>query len=368
MPENLHILFLCGWYPSRVLPTNGDFIQRHAEAVSLQHKVSVIHIITDSNLKKDTEYTFDRINGVDTYIAYLQPQKNVFLKGLKFFTAFKQLVSMIDDFDLIHLHELYPFGLFTFLIKKPYIITEHWTGYHNPQSKHISNSQLFLSKFIAKKSKFICPVTKDLQKSMNLLGLKGNYKTVPNVVDTNLFFPHKKKRDSIFTILHISNMVDAHKNVSGLLNAISNLNFEYKLVLIGENSIKYKNIATNLNIYNRIEFVEHISHIEIPNYFNTSDVFVLFSNYENLPCVILESFACGTPVISTNVGGISEFFPKEFGFLIEKNNEEELIKNLTYLFNNRVSIREKMHIYAKQKFSRQSIAEQFTNLYKKALS
>ena len=46
LKKKLHILFLCGWYPSSILPQNGDFIMRHAKAVSNKHKVSVLHIIS----------------------------------------------------------------------------------------------------------------------------------------------------------------------------------------------------------------------------------------------------------------------------------------------------------------------------------
>ena len=80
MKKKLHILFLCGWYPSRVLPNNGDFIQRHAEAVSLKHTVTVIHIITDKNNKKDIDYTSEEINGIKTHIAYLKHRRNPFKK------------------------------------------------------------------------------------------------------------------------------------------------------------------------------------------------------------------------------------------------------------------------------------------------
>ena len=63
MNSELHVLFLCGWYPSRVSPTNGDFIERHAEAVSQKHKVSILHIITDINLAQDIEINSEKKKG-----------------------------------------------------------------------------------------------------------------------------------------------------------------------------------------------------------------------------------------------------------------------------------------------------------------
>jgi hypothetical protein len=52
LKKKLHILFLCGWYPSSVLPQNGDFIMRHAQSVQLKHNVSILHIITKTDISK----------------------------------------------------------------------------------------------------------------------------------------------------------------------------------------------------------------------------------------------------------------------------------------------------------------------------
>jgi len=47
LKKKLHILFLSSWYPSHVSPSNGDFIQRHAEAIATKHNVTVIYVTTD---------------------------------------------------------------------------------------------------------------------------------------------------------------------------------------------------------------------------------------------------------------------------------------------------------------------------------
>ena len=67
--KKLHILFLCGWYPSRISPNNGDFIERHANSIQQLHKVSVVHIISDPQTKENLKITQENKNEVDTYIA-----------------------------------------------------------------------------------------------------------------------------------------------------------------------------------------------------------------------------------------------------------------------------------------------------------
>ena len=340
MNKKLHVLFISSWYPSKVFPTNGDFVQRHAEAVHLLHNVSVLHIVTDKNIQK-TIIDVQIINGIKTYIGYVKHTKNPLKKGILFFNAYKQILKKIGTFDIIHLNVLFPFGIFALhqkiFKKRPFIITEHWTDYKHPLSTKISFIQRFISKKITKKANFVCPVSKDLQNSMKLFGLQGNYHPIPNTVDTNFFTVSKEKEKTTFRIVHISNMVNKQKNITGILEVISKLQLTipyFDFLLIGENSHNYKEISNNLKINPKnIQFINHISHDSLVNYLKSADLFILFSNYENLPCVILEAFSCGVPVISTKVGGIDEYFPNKFGKLIPPKDEGELLKEIIHLYD-----------------------------------
>ena len=96
---------------------------------------------------------------------------------------------------------------------------------------------------------------------------------------------------------------------------------------------------------------------------------VMFSNKENQPCVINEAFSCGLPVISTNVGGITEFFPKNFGIIIEKGNENDLYEAMAKCINGKVEFAKPkdMHQYAVNHFSIQIIAKELEKVYSKVL-
>lgn len=366
--KKLHILFLCGWYPSRVLPNNGDFIQRHAEAVSLLHKVSVIHIISDVNCKAPIEFSSEKINGVQTYIAYVKTSRNSLKKGILFYKCFQQLLKKVGDFEIVHVNKLYPFGLFALYLKwfqkKQFIITEHWTGYFYPQSKNISNIQLFLSKLIAKHAKFITPVSNELKQAMLGLNFQGNYCIIPNVINTELFIP-KKQTSKTFTILHISNMLDIHKNVSGIIRAVkllSEVDTNFELILIGEKSIQYKKLSDELQISDQIKFIEHIPHEDVVSFLQNADVYVSFSNYETWGIVMIEAIACGIPVISTDTGIINELQEKNFYKIIPKKDENALMNSILEFKN--MSINNiNMHTFVKENFSTKIVAKKFSSIY-----
>ncbi|MBL4905145.1 MAG: glycosyltransferase family 4 protein, partial [Flavobacteriaceae bacterium] len=365
MNKKLHILFLCGWYPSRVFPTNGDFIQRHAEAVSQLHDVTVIHIVSDRNATQSILIDTINSNGITTHVGYVQFTSNPIIKWIRFYKAYTQVLKKINTFDIVHLNTLFPFGLFAFHLKykkkTPYIISEHWTGYHTPQ--HISFLQKSISKIITQKASFISPVSNDLKNAMLKTGLKGNYHPIPNVVDLSIFKPSEEK-ETQFTITHVSSMLDQHKNITGMLQTAKLLENEigvFTWKFIGGSSVDYDALIKTLN-FNKanIQFIDHLTQKEVATHVQTSNVFVMFSNYENLPCVILEAFSCGIPVISTNVGGISEYFPSEFGYLIDPNNKEQLLQKIKQVYQHPISKSKSMHLYAKKHFSKEIIAVRFS--------
>ena len=372
--KKLHVLFLASWYPSRVLKTNGDFIQRHAEAVALKHNVTVLHVITDDNLSEKIAIDDTVINSVRTLIAYIKKTKNPILKWIQFIKAYQLLIKKVAPFDVVHVNKFYPVGYFAFRLKRkkniPYIISEHHSIYRKPYNKKIGFIEKFISKVIVKNAHTVCPVSDDLGKAMQDFGLRGNYFKVPNVVDTHRFKAKEKKNDT-FTILHVSNMAKI-KNIDGILRVIKQLETkitDFKFYMIGGNAANYKTNAVKLGInLNNISFINQVPHHEIPVYFQKVSIFVLFSDTENLPCVILESFSCGTPVISTDVGGISEYFPKDFGILIPSKNEKKLLNAILESYNKSNANTQEMHQYVVNNFSKEQIANTFSKLYYKSLS
>lgn len=207
---------------------------------------------------------------------------------------------------------------------------------------------------------------------MQRMGLKGNYHPVPNVTRTDVFLPKKEDLRKNFKILHVSNMNNPIKNISGILNTLVRIQKKIpklEIFMIGEEAPSYQKKVDFLGLSKCVQLKNHLPQKKLADYYKNADLFILFSNTENLPCVILESFSSGTPVISTNVGGISEFFPKNFGSLIPVQQEDQLASEIISFYNNEKTFAppSEMHSYVKQHFSEEVICKQFSHLYDKAL-
>jgi len=374
LAEKSHILFLCSWYPSKASLTNGDFIQRHAEAVSTVHKVSVIHIVSGKKTQK-SYIDFQKINDVDTYIGYVTFTKSPILKSIRFFKIYLEILKKITPFDIIHLNVLFPFGVFAlhqkWIHKIPFIISEHWTGYNKLSESRISIFEKSLSKIITKNAFTICTVSEQLSLSMQNLGLTGSYTPTGNVVDTLLFKPGKNKENT-FTIIHVSSLNDLQKNISGMLRAAKKLEQnigEFTWQFIGGDKTEYQKLLSNLAFTTaKIEFIPHLTQNRLATHIQTAHICVSFSNYETFGITMTEAIACGTFVIASNTGILTEFLKEDYFKIIPIKDETALLKAIVNRKNQPKKLNsEKMHRFIDAKFSKKVIAQQFSTIYNQAL-
>jgi glycosyltransferase involved in cell wall biosynthesis len=374
-----------------VLPTLGNFVQKHAEAVALNANVAALHVCSDVNCKSKYEIVESDLNNVYTVNVYFKKVRlnipivtalinanryvKAHLKGLKLIN------KKLDKIDLAHHNILYPAGIIALYLKKrkgiPFIITENWTGYLPSKRVKLSLLQSRLSKIIAHNASCITPVSKDLQDAMISLGFKSYYKIIYNVVNTSLFFPSQDKfAHRKIKLLHISTLDDAHKNISGMLRVTAELakqrqDFEFWFIGDGDTSV-HINTAKELGIYNTFAFFDGTKTTkEVAELMRNADCFVLFSNYENLPCVMIEALASGIPIVSSTAGGIPEHIKDNLGLLVEPKDEKGLLLALINVINNIKAGKydaEALSKYANENFSYQKVGEKFITLYKSILS
>src|SRR5207247_872477 len=94
-------------------------------------------------------------------------------------------------------------------------------------------------------------------------------------------------------------------------------------------------LATQLNISEKVTFLDAIPHADLPLYYNAADVCVVPSYYESFGMVALEAMACGVPVIASRVGGLKETVQDgRTGYLIPWRCPEPFAERLDLLLTN----------------------------------
>jgi glycosyltransferase involved in cell wall biosynthesis len=388
--KKLNILFLSAWYPNRVIPTDGNFVQKHAEAVALRSNVAALHVCSDPACKESIELTEANIHGIYTVNVYYKkighsiPLVSQLQKMFRYLKAHSLGLKMVrkkfPEIDLVHQNILYPVGIVSWYLKKiqkiPYVITEHHTIYLPINKIPIPYFQKQVSKIIARNASVIAPVSENLKNAMIDVGLKAHYEVVYNVVDTKIFHPsndqhtHQKVK-----FLHISSLKDSQKNLSGMLRVVAELSKkrnDFECWFIGDgDTTPHIALAKELGIHDTFAFFGGPqTTAEVAETMRNSDCLILFSHYENLPCVIVEAFAAGIPVVSTSVGGIPEIVNEHRGILMAPRDEPAFLSALTQMIDqvkdNRYHPIE-LAEYADAHFSYEKISEKFHEIYYRIL-
>jgi glycosyltransferase involved in cell wall biosynthesis len=130
---------------------------------------------------------------------------------------------------------------------------------------------------------------------------------VPDETITDLRNKFGKKMGDV--ILFTASRLVLSRGVEDTIRALTHLPEHVKFVIAGTGDDKQKleDIARESGVFERVQFVGHVDHGELPAYYKASDIFVRPSIIEGFGNAFVEAFAAGIPVIATPVGGIPDF-------------------------------------------------------------
>jgi glycosyltransferase involved in cell wall biosynthesis len=388
----MKVLWLVSWYPNESDPFNGDFIKRQAEAVSVYQPITLVYVgkyipkfIDQVSLNKAGIIKAKNLSENIFYYSNSEGRGNIFSKFQSIARYIKKHREFIGQLrrsnsmpDIVQVQVAMKAGLIALLLKWrykiPYVLTEHWTGYYRESTDSLFKKTLFhryFTRLILKNAELFLPVSEALGNHIKNNWINIPFHKIPNVVDTSLFYPGTNERPHKFRFIHISSLV-FQKNPGGIIRAFTELlrqDIQAELVLIGPlNFDLNKMIEDSLLAKDEVLYLGEISYEEVSVELRKSSALVMFSYYENLPCVILESLCTGIPVIATRVGGIPEVVSDENGILINAGNENELLEAMkkmikNYLMFDKIKISES----ASALFSYETVGMEITNVYNSVL-
>jgi glycosyltransferase involved in cell wall biosynthesis len=336
----------------------------------------------DNDINAFTENNVYTIIGTYKKVKLQLPLFSNLLKFYRSLICFKQcydaLLKHKQAPSLLLLNIVFPAGIFVLWLhqvkKIPFIIQEQWSGYYPEDGNYKGIITKIITQQCVKKAKAVVVVSNKLEQSMKSHGLTNKYLRIGNVVDTALFIPSNKASLVPYAFSHVSTINDKEKNISGILEAARILydkSLLFRIDIVGDSPERatFEALANHYNLLGKyIFFHGFLMPNQVAKLMAQSNCFILNSNYEGLPCVLLEAMSCGIPIISTKVGAVPEIIDNSQGILIEVNQHEILAQAMISMINGERKF-DGSEIRAKviEKFSYPSIAKEFDAIFNSVL-
>jgi glycosyltransferase involved in cell wall biosynthesis len=225
-----------------------------------------------------------------------------------------KLLASGYEFDLIDAHYFYPDGVAAIMLGrhfgKPVTITARGSDITRIADYGLPRKMI---RWAASEAAGIITVCASLKTSLVNLGASPDkIRVLRNGVDLAMFRPvdrDQARRHYGFegTILLSVGHLIPRKGHDLAIAALANLSHG-QLVIVGDGpeEANLKNLAKRIGVADRVRFLGQVAHAKLPELYTAADVGLLLSTQEGWANVLLESMACGTPVVATDAGGTPE--------------------------------------------------------------
>lgn len=369
--SKLKILTFTTLYPNSVQPRHGIFIQERLRHLAKMDDISIQVVAPvpwfPFKSKRFGKYSlFSQVpkSEVLSNLKVIHPKFPVLPKiGMSIspillagftYRAIRKIQKQGYDFDVIDCHYFYPDGVAAVLLgkilKKPVMVTARGSDINLIPNYYLPRK---LIQWAAKNAQSVATVSENLKEKIALLGISlSKINVFRNGVDLKKFTPlerekiRKQLNVSGFVMLSVGNLIEL-KGHHLVIEALSRLEGA-TLFIAGEGEMqrKLKLLANDLNVSDRVIFTGNVTQSELCELYNAADVLVLASSREGMANVVLESLACGTPVIATDVGGNREVVQNnEMGLILSDRSTESIVTGVQSILKKGRS-RERIRAYA----------------------
>jgi len=277
-----------------------------------------------------------------------------FLMAIWTFLAVKRIKNQGYNFELIDAHFIYPDGVAAMwigrMLKIPVVLTGRGTDIRGFPRYRVPR---VLVRWAGKHAAGIITVCEELRQRLGELGVdKSKVLALRNGVDLSRFQPQDReqcRRELIVegtVLVSVGNLIEL-KGQDLTIRALAELpNVTLLLVGDGPKEAEYRQLVESLGLQNRVRFTGPVPQAELSKYYSAADIMVLASSREGMANVLLESLACGTPVVATAVSGTPEVIAsEEAGVLVHERTPEGIREGIKTLLANYPD-REKTRQYA----------------------
>ncbi|MDB4334762.1 glycosyltransferase family 4 protein [bacterium] len=254
----------------------------------------------------------------------------------------------------------------------------------NPHKNDLSAKHFLAKKIIWKNIPFhIVSCSKWLKSLANESSLLRNKQlyNIPNPIDLEIYRPKNRiesrkslglPSDKKLILFGAANTEDPRKGMRYLIEALNILGENFPLLQERLNLVVFgkskKGTFDMPFTTHQLNFVSDQD--QLVSLYNAADAFILPSLQDNLPNTVMESLACGTPVIGFRVGGVPEMIDHlKTGYLAEVRNSLSLATGIyEVIFGDQTEkMRLKARKVAEKRYDEKIVAEQYIQVYKDAI-
>ncbi len=340
------ILVFTNVFPRDFEPQKGPNIYEQLKRLRQDFNIKIISAIPKSIFPDNKRHLPQRTLSDDFEIYqpryWIAPKIGVAASGYSYYRAVAPVVKKIRQnfpFELIIAYWTYPDGFAAAKIARKFNVPMIL----RPRGSDINVGLMtpFVKNFIKKtlnNTDKIIPVAESLRQKILNLGIPAErLRCIVNGVDTQNFFPLDKSacRQKLNipldkkVVLFVGNLIEI-KGLEYFLPAIQKLDTEANRQMIfyllgsGKLEAQIRQMAEGLK-HIKVHLPGEVNRQALPTWMNAADLFCLPSLNEGCPNVLMESLACGVPVVATKVGGIPEIINNgELGILVPAANSEQL--------------------------------------------
>jgi len=297
--------------------------------------------------------------------------------ALSILTKAREIQRSGFDFDLIDAHYYYPDGVAAGMVarklNKPYVVTARGTDLNLIPEYPRPRRLILETAHYAAGSIGVCKALMDRLAELGADATKLH--VMRNGVDLERFHPidrsearERLKFGDERILLSVGHLVE-RKGHNLAIEALASLPKDLILVIAGTGPdlAPLRELAEAKNLSNRVRFVGQVPNEQLKYWYSAADALVLFSSREGWANVLLESMACGTPVIATNIWGTPEVVSTaNAGRLMSDRSPEAFVDAYSSLFSS-IPDRKAVRKHA-ERFSWDETSEAQVELFRKITS
>lgn len=288
----------------------------------------------------------------------------------------------IKQFDIVHIHAWWNLvsvgaALICVLKSRPYILSPRGTlssySFYNRKSVVKRIFHLFIGRPLLKRAVFQVSSGKEKMDIENILGFNSQISVIPNFVELKQVWEKNFKVELSHhkAELLFFSRIEEKKGLEFLLEACALLKIPYHLTIAGSGEESYltelKHLSVQLGIEQQVTWLGLVASENKFDVLAQYDLLILPSYDENFANVVIESLACGTPVLlSPNVGLADYVTDQKLGWVVDQN-PRLIATTLSFIFNKNktelIDLRIKAKAIIKKDFAEEILRKSYLQFY-----